>query len=270
MKSNLNSAVVVVFLLVATLFFSSCQTSTTELRAKPATDTAAKQKSEKASVANSKSERNTEKRIKLLPVDEGSGDPSFQNFRNQLLIAVRRHDQDFILRVLHPAIKNGYDIETGVDEFKKIWRPEDAESSLWEVLSSILTGGGSFTRRDGHKEFCGPYVVSQWSNVVQQLPKGSDSLAYVAITGNDVGVYREPKLTAPVVERLSYEVVRYIPNSEVFDRTTSGVFSWIKIKSPTGQEGYVPDSYVQGPMDYGACFRQTNGKWVITELAASQ
>jgi hypothetical protein len=270
MKSHLDSNSFVIFLPVALLLSSSCQTSTTESRAQLATDTTANQKSVKTSASRSNSEKDTEQRIKLLPVDEGSGDPSFQNFRNHLLVAVRKHDQDFILRVLHPAIKNGYDIEAGVHEFRQRWKPEDPESSIWDVLSSILTGGGSFIKRDGHREFCGPYVVSQWSNVVRQLPKGTDSLDYVAITGKDVGVRLEPKLTSPIVDSLSYDVVKSVPNSEVLARSTAEFSSWVKIKTPTGREGYVPDSYVQGPMDYGACFRRTNGRWIITELAARE
>lgn len=270
MKPHLTSNLFVILVSVALLLSSSCQTPSTESRAQLATDTPANQKSAKTSGSNSNSEKDTKQRIKLLPIDEGSGDPSFQNFRNQLLVAVRNHDQDFIMGVLHPAIKNGYDTESGINEFRKRWKPEDPESSVWHVLSSILIGGGTFSERDGHREFCGPYVVSQWSNVVQQLPKGTDSLDYVAITGKDVVVRRQPKLTAPIVATLSYDVVKSVPNSEVLDRSAAEFSSWVKVKTPTGQEGYVPDNYVQGPMDHAACFRRTNGKWLITELAARE
>ena len=208
--------------------------------------------------------------IKLLPVDEGGKDASFENFRNQLLEAVRNHDTNFLAGVLDPHIANGYDIEEGTREFKQRWRVEDPQSPVWDVLSTILTGGGSFSEHNGQMEFCGPYVVSQWSNVVRQLPPGTDTLDYVAITGKDVAVRREAHSSAPIVTTLSYDVVKSIPNSQVLDQSMRDASSWIKIKTPTGQEGFVSDNYVQGPMDYGACFRRANGTWVISELAARE
>lgn len=208
--------------------------------------------------------------LKLLPLDEGSQDLTFEKFRNDLLAAVQRRDVDFILAALHPVINNGYDIEPGVDEFRKRWSPQDSKSSVWDVLESILTGGGSFAKNNSEREFCGPYAVSEWAKVVRQLPKGSDSLDYVAITASDVAVRLEPKSTSPIVARLSYDVVRSVPNSQVLNRTSAAFSSWIKIITPSGQEGYVPDNYVQGPMDHGACFRKVHGKWLITKLATGE
>lgn len=248
---------------------TACETPTSQSTNQlPASSVAKKSPGVTALDSNANAQERNPLQIKLLPMDEGERDKSFREFRNRLLAAVHRHDANQMLSVLHPGIENGYDIEAGVGEFKRRWKPEDPESSIWDVLSSILTGGGSFT--DDHREFCGPYVVSNWSSVVQQLPKGTDSLDYVAITGKDVDVRLEPKLTAPVVARLTYDVVRSVHKSEAFEPRTGQAPSWVKIVTPTGQEGYVPDTYVQGPMDYGACFKRTNGKWVITKLAATE
>lgn len=269
MKSHLESNSFVVLVSVAFILSSGCHPSTAESRDQLPNATAS-QRGATAAASKNNSEKDTEQGIKLLPIDEGSEDSSFQNFRNQLLVAVRNRDKDFIMRVLQPGINNGYDIDGGIREFSKRWRPEDPESSVWDVLSTILIGGGSFNERDGEREFCGPYVISQWPNVVKQLPKGTDSLEYVAITAKDVGVRREPNLTAPIVATLSYDVVKLVPNSQILDRSKVEFSSWVKIQTPTGQEGFVSDNYIQGPMDYGACFTKTKGKWVISELAARQ
>jgi hypothetical protein len=169
-----------------------------------------------------------------------------------LLDAVRNHDTNFLIGILDPGIENGYDIEEGTREFQKIWRPEDLKSPLWGVLSTILTGGGAFSEHNGQTEFCAPYVVDQWPKVVRQLPSGTDTLDYVAITDKDVVVRSEANSTAPIIATLSYDVVQSFPNSQVFDRTMPGSSSWIKIKTPSGQDGFVPDNFIQGPMDYGA------------------
>ena len=59
--------------------------------------------------------------VKLLPVDESNLDSSFQEFRNQLTVAVRNYDKEILFSVLDRNIDNGYDIERGVPEFKKLW-----------------------------------------------------------------------------------------------------------------------------------------------------
>lgn len=169
MRSHVIFISLLVLVVVALLLSSSCRTSSTESRAQLATDTSANQKTANTYASNSNSKNETEQRIRLLPIDEGSEDPSFQNFRNQLLVAVKNRDQGSVLRVLDPAINNGYDIEPGIREFRKRWRPEDSESSIWDVLLTILSGGGVFTERDGHRQFCGPCGLRLFSSFRTEL-----------------------------------------------------------------------------------------------------
>jgi hypothetical protein len=263
--SNFSAIVVAVAMPLVSL--SSCQPSTGHVDAQFPRNTTSGQARSASPTTNSEQ---AERRIKLFPVDEGGQNPSFQQFRDDLLDAVRRKNMAFLLGVLHSKVENGYDVKAGVDEFKKRWEPQKPDSPVWSVLSSALTGGGSFTKRADVTEFCGPYVVSQWPNVIQQLPKGTDSLNFLAIAQENVAVYLEPRLTAPIVAKLSYDVVRAVPNAQVVDRSDSKFSSWTKIKTPEGNEGYVRDSDVRGPMDYGICLRQINGTWLITRLAAME
>ncbi|HSE17217.1 MAG TPA: hypothetical protein VLB46_09185 [Pyrinomonadaceae bacterium] len=256
MNAHLQSYLVPVIGAFALSLCAGCHLSTNESRAQI------------ANVGNQKSLSASRDEIKLLPVDESNLDPSFQEFRNQLINAVRNRDKVFVLTVLAQDIKNGYDIEPGVNEFRRRWRPSDPESSVWHVLTGVLAGGGSFN--NSHTQFCGPYFISQWPKVVQQLPKGTDTLDYVAITGKDVPVRRDAHVTAPVVATLSYDVVKSIPDSQILDRSTPGASSWVKVKTATGQEGFVLDSYIGGPLDYGVCFTKKNAKWMMTELAARE
>jgi hypothetical protein len=262
-----NFSAIVLSVAMPLLSLSSCQPSAGHVDAQFPTNTTSGQDRLASPTTNSEQ---AEVRIKLFPVDEGGQDPSFQQFRDYLLDAVRRKNTDFLLGVLHSRVENGYDLKAGADEFKKRWEPQDPDSPVWSVLSSALTGGGSFTKRADITEFCGPYVVSQWPSVIQQLPTGTDSLKFLAIAREDVAVYLEPRLTAPIVAKLSYDVVRTIPNSQVVDRSDSKFSSWTKIKTPEGNEGYVSDSDVRGPMDYGICLRKINGTWLITRLAATE
>lgn len=260
MNAHLKSSFILTILTLAVSSFGGCQLSTAESRAQNVAEVGNR---------NTISVRGEQPQppLKLLPVDESSLDPSFQQFRDQLMIAVTNHDKQFILSVLDPKLDNGYDIEAGINEFQRRWQLDDPENSVWYVLKSILAEGGSFN--ESRTEFCGPYVVSQWDKVVHSLPEGTDTLDYVAIKGKDVPVRRDPAIAAPVVATLSYDVVQYVANSQVVDPSKPGV-SWSKVKTPTGQEGFVLDNDLGSPMDFGACFTRRKHKWVITMLATHE
>lgn len=260
MNAHLKSSLILTILTPALLSLCGCQLSTPESRAQNVTAVA----SRKSITAQA----DQLQPIKLLPVDESSLDPSFQEFRNQLMIAVTNRDKGFVLSVLDPKVDNGYDIEPGVKEFKRRWKLDEPETTMWDVLTGILADGGSFN--ETRTEFCAPYVVSQWDKVVRQLPEGTDTLGYLAIKGKDVAVRTDPHLTAPVVATLSYDVVQYVSNSQVIDRSNPGASSWSKIKTPTGPEGFVLDIYLGSPMDYGVCFIKRKDKWVMTMLATHE
>lgn len=209
-------------------------------------------------------------RIKLFPVDEASQDSSLLGFRTRLLTAVKKHDENFLLRNIDPEIINGEDIQKGVDEFKRRWQLDRPDSPLWDLLASIISNGGSFNTDKGGKEFCAPYAVSEWSRVIEQLPSGADPYGYVAITAKDVAIRSEPNLSAPVIETLSYDVVRVRANASVKGGSPPNVFTWLKIIAPSGQDGYISDKYTSAPTDYRACFRKIGGEWVMSEFASRE
>ena len=244
----------------AFILFSGCQLSTPESRAQNVTDVASQK------TITTRGEQ-LQPLLKLLPVDESNLDPSLQEFRNQLTIAATNHDKEFLLTVLDRKVDNGYDIEEGVAEFERLWHLDDPGSSVWYVLKTILAGGGTFN--ESRTEFCGPYFVSQWRTVIQQLPEGTDTLDYVAITEKDVAVRRDANKTAPVVTTLSYEVVKIISEQDL-DRTVPGGSTWLKVQLANGQEGFVLDNTVGSPMDYAGCFTRKKDKWVITRFSARE
>ena len=100
--------------------------------------------------------------LKLLPVDEGATDATWPRFKAQLLDALARRDQQFILGIVDRRIRNTSGID-GVAEFNKLWEPQSAASPLWVELPKVLFLGGVFVKRDGNVvEFCAPYVYYKW------------------------------------------------------------------------------------------------------------
>ena len=187
--------------------------------------------------------------IKLLPKDEGPRDPSFLEFRNQLLKAASEHDATFILSILDQAILNNSDGKGGVKEFREQWKLDQPDSKLWETLTTTLSMGGTFRANTRNREFCAPYVTTEWPSIVGQLPQAADPLDYQVITERDVAIHPAPNTNSEIVARLSYDVVN-VQGGQIQDST------WLKIRTLDGKEGYVADKHIRGATDYQACLRE--------------
>jgi hypothetical protein len=223
-----------------------------------------------STAANSASPQSVEtNQIKLYPVDEAHKDPSFAEFRRRLLKAADNHDSEFILSILDPEIINRSDGERGEKEFIHLWKLKEPDNRFWEVLTSVLSLGGSFRDNAGTKEFCAPYVTSKWPTVVSQLTKDADPLDFQVITDKNIPLRSEPNPGASVVVTLEYDVVRVYANGTIPDSKNSNTH-WLKISTVVGQHGFVPQDVVRSPSDYQACFRKTGSRWLMTELASRE
>ena len=199
----------------------------------------------------------TAKAHKLYPVDEGSKDPSFKAFRNQLIEAVKERNTRFLLRVLHPKIRLSFGGDAGAKDFVKLWKPDSKDSELWNELSTILSLGGTFSTSEGKRTFWAPYTFSTF-------PDDLDAFEYAPITAENVRVRSQPKTTARIVTFLSYDIVKAtFPNES--NQEDPG---WVKVIVPDGRNGYVASRYVRSPIDYRLCFERVRGKWLITAFIA--
>lgn len=199
---------------------------------------------------------------KLLPVDDGPKDPSFLAFREKLMDALRKRHTAFVLQVLDPHIKNDFGGSEGIQEFKEKWAPEKPESRLWPTLLTILSMGGSYAPSESEPKFWAPYVFSRW-------PDEFDAFEYAAITGKNVNVRSAPAATGQVIGQLSYDIVKVLGELDDADRTPEDESNgWVKIVTPSGEEGYVSRRYIRSPIDYRAGFVKREGKWRMNILIA--
>ena len=198
------------------------------------------------------------KTVKLLPVDEGPKDSSFKRFRDQLLQAARNHDRKFLLSVLSPEIQVSFGDDPGVENFIQYWRLDQPNSALWDELTTLLSLGGAFLQKDA---FDAPYVSALW-------PPDVDPFEHAAIIGKDVKLRREANSASPVVTTLSYDIVKVDYERSVRDKTREGHYSWVKVRTPSGTEGYVAGKYIRNAVDYRARFEKKGGRWLMTYLLA--
>ena len=188
---------------------------------------------------------------RLLPVDEAASSPDFFTFRAHLLSAVARRDVAALLAIVDPDIKNGFGGDDGKAAFEREWRPAAADSTVWDVLATILALGGS---RSGEDTFIAPYVSAVW-------PADVDGFEHVAVIGERVRVRGAPAPDAEELALVSFEVLARA-------RGDTAPEDWTAVALRDGRRGYVHSRYVRSPIDYRAYFRKKDGRWWMVMLLA--
>ena len=188
---------------------------------------------------------------RLSPVDQAASVPDFFSFRARLQAAVARHDTAAVLDALGKDVELSFGGDRGVEGFKAMWKPEAADSLVWNTLATVLALGGSF---DGQGRFMAPYVTSTW-------PHGVDSFTTVAAVGSGVRVRAAASDSAPVVASLDFSIV------DTADQSGEAA-GWVAVKLPSGQVGHVREQLVRSPIDYRIGFSKQAGRWQIDYFIA--
>lgn len=196
--------------------------------------------------------------VQVRPADEAREDGSFATYRADLIRAISKRDAHAVLAFMAP-------------DLARVWRswlltPRESfsggEQSTWDHLAQLLALGGTFTTTrgavKGRREFCAPYVYSTFP---WPVPSGYGD-SWVVLEA-DVPVHQGPDGSAPVLARLSHELVRA---GGAVGPLPHGPF-WVSVELPDGREGYVRDAQIRSPTDYHACFAQIEGRWQMVRFA---
>jgi hypothetical protein len=193
---------------------------------------------------------------KLTPIDEATSDPSLVAFRNELLAAVRKRDADAVVALADPKIRTSFGGGGGAADFKR----NLAQKGVWEDFESLLTQGGKFVGEGPGRSFWAPYVYSAW-------PDAHDVFASLAVTGENVPLYKSADKSSPVIATLSYDIVQRA--GDIGRHTDERQGEWQNVKTADGHTGWVDASSVRSPVGYRAGFlKNKDGKWQINALVA--
>lgn len=188
---------------------------------------------------------------RLDPVDQAATVPDFFTFRARLQAAVARHDTAAVLDALSKDVELSFGGERGVADFKTMWRPEAADSTLWDTLGTALALGGSF---DAKGRFQAPYVASTW-------PRSMDFRIGIAVVGSGVRARAAAAETAAVIASLDFSIIEQADQS-------GEPAGWVAVNLPTGQIGHVRASLTRSPLDYRVGFSKHAGRWLIDYFIA--
>lgn len=195
---------------------------------------------------------------RLYPRDEARKDPSFFAFRRRLQEIVRKKDREALRRLLDPKIEVDFGGGQGIAAFEEHWNLRSGRSKLWATLADVLSHGGEFYGRGTGRGFAAPYTSSAF-------PDELDPFDHLCVVGARVALRARPEERAPVVARLTYEIVRLDPASR---NAYAEHAPWIGVTVPGGRSGYLPRRLVRSPIDYRALFEKRRGQWRLTAFVA--
>lgn len=180
---------------------------------------------------------------KLEFVDEASNDPSFAEYRAQLLAAVRARDTKKVLALSDPNIRTTFGGDGDATRLENVLTED-----LWRELEEVLQLGGNF--REGM--FWAPYVYSAW-------PEAHDAFETYAVIADDVPLRASADASAPAIATLSRDLVTRVSDPEN---------SWRKVTLADGKSGFVEEKFLRSPVDYRAGFSRGANGWRMTAFVA--
>lgn len=205
--------------------------------------------------------------LKVVPIDQGASDPSFNAFRAKLLAAVADRDIDAVVSAASEDIHLSFGGHNGRDDFRAFlvrdpatyfdeyrYRAAADRVQYWTELERVLRLGGRFEGDGADRSFMAPY--SWGANIADDL----DPYTTAFITGDGVALRARPIRYAEVLIRLRHDVVSIVEGG---DGTP-----YRKVRLADGTEGYVYQEYVQSLVGYRARFEQVDGRWQMTIFIA--
>jgi hypothetical protein len=177
-------------------------------------------------------------------IDQAPKDPTFVQFRDNLLRMVRAHDARRFLALVDKNIFLEPEGAQGVKVLEDTYHPENPRSALWQELEFLLRRGGQFTENRFVAPFLGCDPSSGW---------GYNS---VCIAGKNVPVYASPSASSAVLRRVSCARLRG-EDSELSEPIQRAGWHAVAV---TGRWGYVEQRYLRLD-DKTLVFEKVNGKW---------
>ncbi len=194
------------------------------------------------------------------PVDQAERDPSLVKFRTDLLATVVARDTEGVIAATCPDIYLSHGGNGGPEELRDyltgnaeaiseqgLQHAENSRANYWTALENTLSQAGYF---DDEGEFWMPH---QWQIT---LPASLDPYMAFYVTGQNVALRQAAELSAPVLARISHEIV-IIPN--YLDAA-----DYQRVLLTDGTTGYMHSDYLWSMVGHRAAFvKSTAGEWQL-------
>ena len=208
-------------------------------------------------LAQAPAEKNTLAR-KLPPVDEGSSDASWVQFRAWLQDVLQRADRKALTGIIDPNVLNVLEAPRGLAAFRKLWDLDGTDLKFIRDLSNMLQLGSAWYQpKGGARMLCAPFVPIKWP--LDDVDPYSNGV----ITIKEALVKDGPSQGAHTLGRLAHDIVG-VRDWEVADRDDQLQQRWVRIRYGT-QDGFVPEEHIRSAIEYRACFGKSAAGWRLME-----
>jgi hypothetical protein len=195
---------------------------------------------------------------KLEPPTDSPRDEELTRFLDNLAAIVARCDERGLLSLVGSRFRVEFSDGKGRDAFRRFWQTDQPNSTVWTVLSRLLTMDGAFY---SPTLFAIPYVYTEF-------PVDLDPFAHVAALGPDIIVNREARPDSAAVATLAFDIVPADPALTApvrLDRT-----EWVRVITPQGDPGFVAAREVWSPAAHRMFFEKRKGRWEWISLVCSE
>ncbi len=198
----------------------------------------------------------------VRPVDEAAEDASFLAFRDKLTAAAERKDAAFILSILDPKISLSFGGDSGIADFKRIWKINSKNSPFWKEFLTVIKNGGTWWReKSAAKLFYAPYTFNSF-------PEDLDAFTHEVVLGSNVNLRAGPSTDSRVIAQLSYNIVTAETDPETEAGKIRETRGWSKVKTLGGISGWIKNEFLRSPIDYRAGFEKKRGAWKMVAFIA--
>jgi hypothetical protein len=218
-----------------------------------------------ASCAQAPAAQSREVRLRIVPRNEAAQAPGFAQVMARFAAAVEARDVATVLSMTSdtPQYLFGGE-EPGLDAFREHWNMDDPSSEFWRAAEDLLTDGSTVAPTCAEpKDECYVWFPYWWAN----FPGDLDPIPHRIARGDDVPMYSRPAASAPIVERLSYDVVKVLADP---DPSLPDNERWAQVELPDGRAGFVNDRLLHSPAGgYRMQFiRNARDEWRMTVFIA--
>jgi hypothetical protein len=186
---------------------------------------------------------------RLPPVEQCDADPSFVQFRAELLSVIGRKDEKALMGLVADDVLVDFGGGNDKKAFAATWGFGRAQpSNLWEKLGEALRLG------------CAPAAEALVSpSLIAQFPDDLDGYeTLVALPGTQLRT--KPDDAAASVAVLDWDVLTVVDPVDLAP--------WSGVRLADGRKGFVRGDQVRSPIDYRAIFEKRGGKWLLTAFVA--
>ncbi len=196
---------------------------------------------------------------KLQPKNETIKDTSLIHFIDKLKFIIEHKDKEYLLNIINKKIQNSCGDNSGIANFKLIWKINSPNTDIWRILKRITDLGGYFTTNKWDEGIS--YTFPYTSGLELKNIQPEDYFSLLVITLNNLELKEKPDEKSKTLAVLSYDVVW---NELHVDLKSN---EWYLIRSFDKKiKGYVKSNYVQAVTDYQMVIKKIKGKWEITHF----